>query len=125
MNNNSLSLWGLAFEEIQKTNPQLIEKFNECLLGLEVEAEGKHIPKPAAGDVVQDALSKIKELNASKEALSGKSDKIRRFFEQTIKLVISAKDFISAAVAFNPYAATAWTGICLVFPVSDLIQESF
>lgn len=92
-------------------------------MGIEREAEAKHIPKPAGEDVVQKALSEIRELNASKEVLSGKSGRIPKKVDQTIKLVISANDFISAAVAFNPYAATAWTGICLVFSVSVLIYE--
>lgn len=118
------SLWAFAFKDLQKANPELIEKFKYCI-GVGSEADGLQNPESSTKDMVQNGLSKIDEVIISKEALNGKSDKIRKYFEQTIKLVISAKDFISAAVAANPSAAMAWTGICLVLPVSGRFKNHF
>lgn len=116
------SLWALAFEDLEKANPELIEKFKYCM-GAVNEADNVQNYESATKEIVQNAFAKINDL--SKETISGKSDKIRKYFEQTIKLVISTKDFISAAVVANPYAATAWTGVCLVLPVSGLNKTRF
>lgn len=67
-------------------------------------------------------MSKINDVNIAKELMSGKPAKVRKYFEQTIKIMLSGKDFVSAAVAFNPYAATAWTGVCFILPVGTLVS---
>ena len=92
-------------------------------MGVNNEADGVQNSGSSTKDIVQNAFAKINDL--SEEAISGKSDKVRKYFEQTIKLVISTKDFISAAVVANPYAATAWTGVCLVLLVSGLNKTRF
>lgn len=116
------SLWALAFQDLEKVNPELIEKFKYCM-GFDNEADSVQNSESITKEIAQNAFVKINDL--SKEAISGKSDKVRKYFEQTIKLVISTKDFISAAVVANPYAATAWTGVCLVLPVSGLNKTWF
>ena len=107
------TLWALAFQELHKANPELIKTFTYCL-GIDTKIGDKSIIE----DLAQKAFSKIKETNGSKQA-DGRSAKVRRHFEQTIKILVASKDFISAATAANPYAATVWTGVCFILPVSN------
>ena len=107
------TLWALAFQELQKVNPELVKTFT-YYLGIDTKIGDKSIMK----DLAQKAFLKIKETNDSKQ-VDRRSAKARRHFEQTIKILVASKDFISAATAVNPYAATVWTGVCFILPVSS------
>ena len=111
------TLWALAFQELHKANPELIKTFTSRL-GVDTEIGDKWI----TGDLAQKAISKIEETKDSK-LVDGKSAKVRRHFEQIIKILVASKDFISAATAANPYAATVWTGVCFILPVSSHARQ--
>ena len=38
-------------------------------------------------------------------------------FDQAIKIVVAAKEFVSSAVSSEPHAALAWAGVCIFLPV--------
>ncbi|MCJ1384636.1 hypothetical protein MMC17_007754, partial [Xylographa soralifera] len=111
------SLWALAYDALQKTNPELIEKFNHCLGISTTDIDNKSLVLPSTDRVVQKAFDELKEAGSSNEELKKTSAKIRKYFEQTIKIVIASKDYISSAVSANPYAALAWTGVSLLLPL--------
>ena len=112
------SLWVLAYDALQKSNPELAKKFNYCL-GLTTRDTDHKIPVlPSIDGVVEKAIKELNETGGSNEKLKKTSATIRKYFEQTIKIVIASKDYISSAVSANPYAALAWTGVSLLLPVS-------
>lgn len=38
-------------------------------------------------------------------------------FDQAVKIVVAAKEFVSSAVSSEPHAALAWAGVCVFLPV--------
>jgi hypothetical protein len=112
------SLWALAYRDLQKANPELVESFSHCLgIGTALTDTTTFVYSDIKGPA-HKALEEINEARNSKDKLDGTSVTIRKYFEQTIKIVIASKDFISSAVSANPYAALAWTGVSLLLPVS-------
>ena len=115
------SLWASAFRELQKRNLEAFEEFQKCF-----HFEDKSIPvdagfsKACMEHLASKAAERIQEADRSREVLKTKSAKVRKFFEQVIKSMISANDLISAAAAAHPYAAAAWMGISFILPVSIL-----
>lgn len=116
------SLWSLAVQDLQKSNPELVEHFTRCL-GIERVVGGIQSTEPKTQHLERKALLKITEASDSKETLNGRTAKVRKSLEQVIKLMIASKDFISEVVALNPYAAMAWTGVCFALPVRGRISQ--
>ena len=108
------SLWALAYSDLRAADPELVLKFEQCLA---IDGRSGLGPALQSTEIEKRALSKINEVNTAKGLMSGKSAKVRKYFEQTVKVILSSQDYISAAVAANPYAATAWTGVCFILPV--------
>ncbi len=112
------SLWALAFESLQKANPDLIEKFKYCVGISSTEMNDKHFGHLRIDGVAREALKALEDANDTKKESSKTSAKIRKHFEQAVKVIFASKDFIASAVSANPYAALAWTGDSLLLPVS-------
>ena len=111
------SLWALAYEDLRVTNPELVERFNDCL-GISIvsdKVKGESAD-PSIERIVQKALQELEQAKNAKKHLD-KTSPVRKCFEQTIKVVSASKDYISSVVSVNPYAALAWTGISLLLPV--------
>ena len=101
-------------------NPGLVEEFKHCLGISTIDVDDQNLGRPMIDGVAQEALKALTEADDSKKELSRTSAKIRKYFEQAVKVIIASKDFISSAVSANPYAALAWTGVSLLLPVSHL-----
>ena len=113
------SLWDLAYKNLQRANPILVQNFN-LYLGLSTtDTEDGNPDYSRIDEVTRKALEGLNDAESSKESLNKTSATIRKYFEQAVKLVIASKDFISSAVSANPYAALAWTGVSLLLPVSQ------
>ena len=50
--------------------------------------------------------------------MAGRKVVLHEQFDKFIRIVIFAKDFVSSAVNAEPHAALAWTGVCVLLPVS-------
>ena len=51
----------------------------------------------------------------------GRSVEIRQKIDRILKVVLVAKDFISAAASIDPiHVGLPWAGVCTLLPVSDL-----
>ena len=131
---DSLNLWALAFKDFSRSNPDLANRFVSALsLG---NSNRKLENTPSSDDALnleptrlnQDAfctdsqtaeaaMSRIRDIIDAKDSHQGFSAKFRNRYEETVKIILSASSMVSAAVAFNPYAATAWTGVCLILPI--------
>ncbi|KAG7009653.1 hypothetical protein G7Y79_00002g007680 [Physcia stellaris] len=110
------SLWTLAYTKLKGQDPELIREFRRCL-GLTATDDG-HINDTELDDITKRAL---RELGKSEEVrgdkLSRTKASIRKYFEQTVKVVSASNGLISAAISSNPYAALAWTGVSLLLPL--------
>lgn len=110
------TLWAQAYLKLKAKDSELFEKFNECL-GFASSSTDSLSKKKKIGEIQQRAFQALEEVNNSNKTI-GLGSKMRKYFEQSIKFVNTSKEFISAAVSANPYAALAWTGVSLLLPVS-------
>ena len=95
-----------------------MQGFSQCLGVVKNETGMESFVDRNIKDVAQKALERLQQKNELKESLKGTSAIIRKYFDQTVKIIIASKDFISLATSANPYAALAWTGVSLLLPVS-------
>ncbi len=122
----NLGLWDLAFSELRKEKPALVDLY-EKILALKPEKES------AATLSGQNAIStevrmselvsrKLESMNDRQWRLKlrGKSIKIRSQVERILKIVIVAKDLGSSLASLDPvHAGLPWAGICFLLPVCD------
>ncbi|KAL8710674.1 MAG: hypothetical protein Q9225_007244 [Loekoesia sp. 1 TL-2023] len=110
------SLWTLAYHDLRRDNPKLVQQLQDCL--------GVRNTHDGAGDlissdinrVVQGALEEIAEAADSVEH-SRTALAIRKLPKKAVTIVIASKDFIAAAASANPHAALAWSGVSLLLPL--------
>ena len=114
----SSSLWDVAYEQLRTSDPDLVLRFQRCLAAMTNQAEDVAMGPEFADRTVEEALSRLREAQVERN-LHRTSAKVRKYFEGSVKLVIASKDLISGAVAANPYAAMAWSGISIMLPVSS------
>ena len=112
------SLWTQAYKKLREADPQLADKFDDCLGIRASDVGGHHSYNANVKDVAHRAITALEEASTRTKDVIGTSAKILKWFERGIKLVIASKDFVSAAASTNPYAAVSWTGVSLLLPVS-------
>jgi hypothetical protein len=121
--------WDEAYKSLTKDFPRLVEHY-EAILAKEEEDEGGESEKRSAIGIShsESRLASLasKKLEAIDESrlrirLGSKTIVVNDGVDQVLKVVIAAKEFVSGVVASEPHAALAWTGVCLVLPVSSSI----
>ena len=50
--------------------------------------------------------------------VAGRKIVLQEQVNRIIRVIMFAKDFVSSAVNAEPHAALAWTGVCMLLPVS-------
>jgi len=106
-------VWALALQDLSQSNRDIILALEPSL----APDYGADASVTRDQNVAKTALTNIEGLRDAKIATRGKSAQFRDYFEQTVKLAISANAAISFAVAFNPIAASAWTCVSTVLPL--------
>ena len=96
------ALWTLAYKELEARDPELIREFERCL-GLTTDED---ITGAELDDLTNRALEELeKPEEVRQDKLSKTKASIRKYFEQTVKVVAASNAFISAAISSNPYAS--------------------
>jgi hypothetical protein len=106
-------VWDLALDDLNPSD-------REVLLTLQPSLAPDSATEASVGrnkNVARTALTNIEGLRDARMASRGLSAQFRGYFEQTVKLAISANAAISSAVHFNPIAAGAWTCVSAVLPL--------
>ena len=131
-------LWDRAYQELKARDEKLIIKYQACLAHYDKKRLASTTPEPDEMEVNTKASSeerhnvqmrallqaKIEDDEAAVWALHiGGSDRVvRDLVDKGVKIIVLAKDFVSAAVASEPHAALAWTGVCILLPL--ILQPS-
>ncbi|KAL8724321.1 MAG: hypothetical protein Q9181_006880 [Wetmoreana brouardii] len=115
------SLWALAYEKLCQENPELTQKFTDCL---EISTNGPcNAVGPGMDQMAHRALEEIYNIEDSKKH-TGTVMAVRKYSRKAVEIVIASKSFIASAVSANPYAAIAWSGVSLLLPLLlNPIQE--
>ena len=131
-------LWSRAYQELKARDEKLIIKYEACLAHYDKKRLASTTQKPneleanikasseESHNVQMRALlqAKIEDDEAAVWALHiGGSDLVvRHLVDKAVKIIVFAKDFVSAAIASEPHAALAWTGVCILLPL--ILQPS-
>ncbi|KAL3478812.1 hypothetical protein BJX99DRAFT_256220 [Aspergillus californicus] len=122
----SNGLWDEARSQLLDEAPELINAFENGLLGL----QGRESQVPTDGRNEPDLLLLVKQRLAALESsrlgfeVGGKRDVIREQFARMVHAVISVKDVITAVVSSEPHAALAWAGILVLLnPITTAITQ--
>lgn len=57
-----------------------------------------------------------------KVSFKGHEFAVKDFVQPVVSIVGWAKEFVTQAVQVSPQASIAWTGVCLLLPVSVLVE---
>lgn len=119
-------LWNQAYEQLREKEPKLIEKYEEEI--------SRHVSTMVAATVEISGMGKVRRREQMevlvkqklKEDEDGKwriplgNDRvaIRDLAGYVVSIVDWGKDFVGTALESSPYGSIAWTGVCLLLPVS-------
>lgn len=119
-------LWNQAYEELREKEPKLIKKYEEEI-SLQVSAMvDATVAISGLGKVRRREQMEVLVKQKLKEDEDGKwrirlgDDRIaiRDLARYVVSIVDWGKDFVGAALESSPYGSIAWTGVCLLLPVS-------
>ena len=116
-------LWDKAFETLRTEDGQLVEGYEKCLTE-EAADSGVEASKMNREEKLSCYIKhriRIDEDSAWKVKLGSKNIVLRAQVDTAVKVITFAKDFVSGAVNSDPHASLAWTGVCLLLPVSSTI----
>lgn len=119
-------LWNNAYEQLQREEPKLIEKY---------EAEiSLHVSTMVGSTVAISGLGKVQRREQMQVLVKQKLDEdedgkwtiplgddriaIRELAGRVVSIVDWGKEFVGAALESSPYGSIAWAGVCLLLPVS-------
>ncbi|KAL8868842.1 MAG: hypothetical protein Q9174_004717 [Haloplaca sp. 1 TL-2023] len=108
------SLWAQAYEILRQENPVLIHEFGRSL---GVDDTSNHLGHDSGIDTAAErALAEIHAVETQR-AQSKVVERVDRFSQRAIKIIVASKDLIALATSANPYAALAWSGVSLLLPL--------
>lgn len=119
-------LWNQAYEELREKEPKLIKKY-EGEISLQISTMvGATVAISGLGKVRRREQMEVLVKQKLKEDEDGKwrirlgDDQIaiRDLVGYVVSIVDWGKDFVGAALESSPYGSIAWTGVCLLLPVS-------
>ncbi|KAH8764660.1 hypothetical protein BGZ57DRAFT_768112, partial [Hyaloscypha finlandica] len=111
---DSADLWELAYEIFQKQEPELAGEYNKQLLG-----NATAIADTSSRLCVETALKKLLEDRERKQlkiSFPGHNLKIRKQVERLTIFLQWSGPVVKATVSAQPFAALAWSGVCLLLP---------
>ena len=119
-------LWGRAYNELRERNIDLVK----ALEGLfEASSRDRVTLSTSTGsadvvpsqermaEVVQTQLTAMKQ-KQWKVQIGNKPIEVREQVDRIVKILIVAKDFVSAAASIDPlHAVLPWAGVCMLLPL--------
>jgi N-terminal domain of NWD NACHT-NTPase len=122
-----VDLWDKAFEALRTRDGKLVNAYEKCLsediADSTVEASDTALAssKPNRKEELSNYIKhriRIDEESAWKVKLGSKTIVLRAQFDTAVKIIAFAKDFVTGAISADPHASLAWSGVCLLLPVS-------
>ena len=112
-------LWQSAYKALEARNPDLVTGYKLGLAALnDLQTDCAQISLPNLIKIVVDKGLQDREKKRLVIHLGEKPIKLREQGEKVIRFILWSNKFISAAASAQPYAALAWSGVSILFPVS-------
>ncbi|KAK4119292.1 ankyrin [Parathielavia appendiculata] len=116
------NLWNIAYEKLREENETLVHDYEENLRG-DLGAGQVSMLSSSAPDkreqVVGILRRKMDEIDREtwKLRFGATEVQVKDLAQPVVGIISRVNEYISGAVASNPYAATAWTGVTLLLPL--------
>ena len=117
-------LWGRAYNELRERNADLVKAL-EGLMDLSSHdtagasaGSADVIPRPERmAEIVETQLTATKQ-KQWRVQIGKKPIEVREQVDRIIKIILVAKDFLSAAASMDPlHAGLPWAGVCMLLPL--------
>lgn len=95
----------MIYKDLQKTNLKLIKKLNHYFNVNIIKINKQSFNDIDIEKTVQKTLKIIQQKNELKTELNETFNIIQRYFEQTFKIIVANRNFISLTVLTNLYVA--------------------
>ena len=124
-------LWNHAYEQLREKEPKLIENYEEEI--------SRHVSTMVGATVAISGLGKVRRREQMEALVKQKLQEdedgkwriplgndriaIRDLARYVVSIVDWGKDFVGTTLESSPYGSIAWTGVCLLLPVSTFLQS--
>ena len=115
-------LWDEAYEALRETDIKIVERYEETVV--RIDQEGADLG-PVGSVARQEQLSafitrRLDSIEKDRKifVVAGHKIVLQEQVNRVVRIIMFAKDFVSSAVNAEPHAALAWTGVCMLLPVS-------
>jgi hypothetical protein len=111
-------MWRLAYNELQKEDPELIEAYSLSLEFIDPTSSNPLSSPESIQDIVS-ALTRAREAKQWTVAFGARQIKVRAQVEKLVKFAHGCNSIIGPAAKSQPYAALAWSGVTVCLSVSE------
>ncbi|KAH8716658.1 Vegetative incompatibility protein HET-E-1 [Beauveria bassiana] len=121
----SESLWADAYKMLRERDKDLVDEFEKAL-GSSSDSVGESLSNPESVTKLVERLRKEHDGKKLTFRYGGEGRRYRDQFNKIVKLAIFADSLIKQALATQPHAALAWTGMSILLPLlsSALTKEA-
>lgn len=114
-------LWAEGYERCKLRDKGLVDKYEKQMKAYTSSAGIAADDRFSPGEIAGLIKAKREERDARRLTfhLRGKNKAIQVQGEKIIKFVLWFNSTISSALASQPYASLAWSGVSIILPVSD------
>ena len=115
-------LWAEAYERCKLREKALVDDYEKHMKAYTASAGAAHEDRFSPGKIADLIKAQRGDLDAQRLTLRlrGGSIAIREQGEKIIRFVLWFNSTISSALASQPYASLAWSGVSIILPVSDI-----
>jgi hypothetical protein len=115
-------LWAQAYALAKKREEELMKDYERHMASLEdAPAATKSFLDPHDVEVYVNQLLEIRQKKKLQASILGHDIKMREQVEKLAKFLLWSDSIVKAAVSAQPYAALAWSGASLFFPVNEYL----
>ena len=114
-------LWAEAYERCKLREKVLVDRYEQHMKAYASSAGTAADDRFSPREIVEVVKARRVDLDAKELTFSlrGESIAIREQGEKIVKFVLWFNSTISSALASQPYASLAWSGVSIILPVSD------
>lgn len=113
-------LWDQAYDELFKS-PEATDEMKKYGSILDSTLANQGARQEQMENFVKERTDQIAS-DEWKVGFKGHEFAVKDFVQPVVSIVGWAKEFVTQAVQVSPQASIAWTGVCLLLPVSVLVE---
>ncbi|KAK8134965.1 ankyrin repeat protein [Apiospora sp. TS-2023a] len=127
VDDESPSLWDIAYDQLKTRDRGLIEEYEEVLLSKQQnDDEATALALSRLDDRPLERRAQMQDMaeHSLQRMAESRQGKFLGKFTDTMAVLSSVKGVVDSAVKVSPEASTVWAGICFVIPFVENLAES-